>query len=299
MIPPLPAATTGATAPDPAANGAAALDAVSMDLAEAHAIYRHAALFDLVRDFRVGLQLAFYRTFAVPRIAGLLAHTGEIGRQPHKRSIDTGLWMYELIESGIDSDRGRRVINTLNRMHARWPIEQEDYRYVLLTFVIVPTRWIDTYGPRRLTALEKTAITRFYRELGQRMHITDLPTSYAQAERVLDAYEARCVTYSDAGAGLMQATQTVMAEQLPGPLKPAASWLTRLILDDHVAHAVGLRPAPRAGRALLRLIGAVRGRTGSRRQLRAASWFRPGRAVEGVYPDGYRLDDLGPVKPIS
>lgn len=265
-----------------------------MDLSEAHAIYRHAALFDLVRDFRVGLQLAFYRTFAVPRIAGLLAHTGEIGRQPHKRSIDTGLWMYELIESGIDSDRGRRVVNALNRMHSRWRIKAEDYRYVLLTFVVVPTRWIDAYGPRRLTELEKTAITRFYRELGQRMHITDLPRSYAEAERVLDEYEDRFIAYSDAGASLMQATQTVMAEQLPGPLKPSATWLTRLILDEHVAHAVGLRPAPRTGRLLLRLIGTVRRLTGRRRQLRADSWFRPGRTIEDVYPDGYELTDLGP-----
>jgi hypothetical protein len=265
-----------------------------MELAEAHRIYRHAALFDLVRDFRIGLNLAFYRTFAVPRIAELLAHTGELQRQPHKRSIDTGLWMYELIEAGFDTDRGRRVVAGLNRMHARWHIEQEDYRYVLLTFIVVPTRWIDTYGPRRLTALEKTAITRFYRELGIRMAIYDLPEDYAAAERTLDAYEHRHVTYSAAGASLMHATQTVMASQLPRPLQPAATWLTRLILEDHVAGAVGLSPAPRIGRRLLKVATIVRRRCSSHRGPRTQSWFRPGRSITGVYPDGYSLDDLGP-----
>jgi hypothetical protein len=39
--------------------------------------------------------------------ADLLVHAGEIQRRPLKRSMDTGLLMYELIDSGPESDRGR------------------------------------------------------------------------------------------------------------------------------------------------------------------------------------------------
>jgi len=271
-----------------------AAPAGELDLATAHRLYRQAALFDLVRDFRVGLNLAFYRTFAAPRIAELLAHTGEIRRQPHKRSMDTGLFMYELIEAGFDSDRGRRVVNALNTMHRRWNIDDEDYLYVLMTFIVVPTRWIATYGPRRLTDGETAAITRFYRELGTRMAIPNLPHTYTEAEAIFDVYERRHIRYSPAGQQLMTATEHVMAEQLPRPLKRHARLITRLILDDYVATAVGLKPAPRPGRLLMHAIGACRRRLGRRRTLRADSWFKPGRAVEAVYPSGYDLGELGP-----
>jgi len=264
------------------------------ELASACQVYRNVALFELVRDIRVGLNLAFYRTFAVPRIAELLAHTGEIKAQPHKRSMDTGLFMYELIEAGYDSDRGRQVVRALNKMHKRWDIAAEDYLYVLTTFIVVPTRWLEKYGPRQLTETETAAITTFYRELGRRMNIDNLPADYRAAERIFDDYEARNVRYSDAGRALMKSTENVMAEQLPRPLKPAATLLTRLILDDYVAKAVGLAPAPRAGHALMRLIGAMRRRRGPHRKTRSDSWFKPGRQVEGVYPNGYQFDELGP-----
>lgn len=269
------------------------------ELDRAHQIYRQVALFDLVRDVRVGLNLAFYRTFAVPRIAELLVQTGEIQGQPHKRSMDTGLFMYELIEAGYNSDRGRKVISALNRMHRRWPIAAEDYLYVLMTFIVVPTRWLEAYGPRTLTDVETAAITDFYRALGRRMNIDNLPATYAEAEHIFDDYERHNVAYSDAGKSLMQATEMVMAEQLPRPLKPAASLLTRLILDDYVARAVGLKPAPRAGRALMRAVGTARRRRAHRRSLRPESWFKPGRAVEGVYPEGYHFEQLGPQPPVD
>lgn len=268
-----------------------------LDLTAAHQVYRHVALFELVRDIRVGLNLAFYRTFAVPRIAELLVHTGQIQGNPHKRSMDTGLFMYELIEAGYDSDRGRQVVRALNTMHRRWDIAQEDYLYVLTTFIVVPTRWLEDYGPRSLTDAETAAVTTFYRELGRRMNIDNLPDSYPAAERIFDDYEAHNVRYSAAGKVLMQSTDKVMAEQLPRPLKPAATLLTRLILDDYVAQAVGLPPTPRLGRVLMRLIGAARRRRGRRRPLRADSWFQPGRKVDSVYPNGYQFNDLGPKPP--
>lgn len=250
-----------------------------------------------MRDIRVGLNLALYRTFAVPRIAELLVHTGQIQENPHKRSIDTGLFMYELIEAGYDTDRGRHVVRALNTMHHRWPIAAQDYLYVLTTFIVVPTRWLEIYGPRALTFRELAATTAFYCELGRRMNIRDLPATYTQAEQIFDDYERDHIACSDAGKALMHATKHVMREQLPRPLKPAATMLTRLILDDHVAQAVGLKPAPRTGKALMRLIGTIRRRIGHRRAIRSESWFKPGRAVDRVYPHGYQLGDLGPNRP--
>lgn len=264
-----------------------------MDLATAQRLYHRLALLDLIQDVRIGLQLAFYRTFAVPRIAQLLAHTGEIHAQPHKRSIDTGLFMYELIEAGFDSQRGRDVVRGLNRMHRRWDIADEDYLYVLTSFMIVPTRWIDTYGPRDITVEETQATVVFYRELGQLMNIPNLPTSYNEAAAFFDDYEARNVAYSDAGASLMHETRGVMAEQLPWPLKSGAPLFTRLILDDYIADAVGVARAPAGTKALALAARLARIAAYSTHLVRTDSYFTPGRPVNGVYPNGYQFEQLG------
>ena len=266
---------------------------VQMDLAQAEQVYHRLALLDLIQDVRIGLQLAFYRTFAVPRIAQLLDHTGQIHAQPHKRSIDTGLFIYELIEAGFGSPRGREVVRGLNRMHRRWEIADEDYLYVLTSFMIVPTRWINTYGPRDVTVEETEATVVFYRELGRLMNIPDLPVSYAEAEAFFDDYEARNVAYSDAGATLMHETRNVMAEQLPWPLKPGAPIFTRLILDDYIADAVGVPRAPARVKALALIVRLARIAAYSVHVIRSDSYFTPGRPVNGVYPRGYQFEELG------
>lgn len=262
------------------------------ELRDAERCYGHLVLHQFPRDMRVGLTLAFYRTFAVPRIAELLASTGHMQRHPHKRSLDTGLFMYELIAGGYDSVRGRQVVTALNRIHHRWDILNEDYRYVLLTFIVVPTRWLATYGPRPLTSVEAAATTRFYLELGRRMHITDLPDTYTQAEEIFDRYEDANIASSPAGRDLMAATTSVMADQLPRGFVCCAPLLTRLVIDDYIAGAVGLQPAPPIGRLLMRLVGASRRRLPHHRA--DSSWFVPGENGTGMYPGGYRIEDLGP-----
>jgi len=263
-------------------------------VADAHAIYRSQALVDLQWETRFGLMLAMYRTFAVPRLANLLAHTGEIAHNPNKRSFDTGLWMYELIEHGLEHERGREVVRGLNRMHRRYTIADEDYLYVLATFVVVPTRFVDDVGWRTTTATEREAVAAFYARLGALMAIPNIPQGYAGFARFLDAYEAEHVAYSEAGAAQMRATSTVIADLLPPRLSRLGVPGTAAMLEPRIAAALGLAPPPRGLRTLLRLALRVRGARERRREPRTAGWFVPGRRVRGVYPEGYQLSDLGP-----
>jgi hypothetical protein len=169
-------------------------------------IYQLTALYDFADDMRYGLNLAFYRPFAVPRIAGLLAHTGETTRQPAKRSYDTALVIYELISAGFDDDRGREMVRLLNRVHGRWNIANEDFLYVLSTFIVVPTRWIEHHGWRPMLHAERVATLTFYRELGRRMNIHNLPDTYEEAAALLDGYETTHLAPSSAGNILMGST---------------------------------------------------------------------------------------------
>jgi hypothetical protein len=262
-------------------------------LAQAHLLYRNMALGDLGPDTRTGLSLALYRTFAVPRIAELLEHTGEIRRQPHKRTLDTGILMYELIAAGTSAPRGREVIRMLNKMHHRWPITDEDYRYVLTTFIVVPTRWIDQHGARATTDAEKEAVTVFYGEVGRLMAIKEPPTTYRDAAQLLDSYEAANVAYSPAGAALMSATQHVVADRLPPPLRRLGPTLTALMLPDKICAAVGTRTPTRVERAVFRHAMRARALVARRHRGSSAPIFTPGHAGRSVYPDGYQLEMLG------
>jgi hypothetical protein len=248
----------------------------------------------LADDMHSGFRAAYFAVFGVPRIARILAGTGEIAREPLRRAADTGLLMYELIDAGCDAPRGQEVLRRLRRMHAGKGIDPEDMRYVLTTFVVIPTRWIDRYGWRQCTAEEREAITTFYTEVGRRLGIVDPPGSYAEAAAMLDAYELAHVRYSVEGAALMAATEAVLAERLPRPLRPLAGRLTALYLTDALCEAVGVRPAGRALRASFKLAMRARGVLVRRRPARTEPRFTPGAAVTDLYPSGYRLDELGP-----
>src|SRR5687767_10830495 len=91
---------------------------------------------DFAFDTTRALELALFRTFASPRISGLLDRTGEFARDAQKRYDDTDLLVSELMEHGYDSDRGRAALRRMNQLHGRFDIPNQDFLYVLSTFVL-------------------------------------------------------------------------------------------------------------------------------------------------------------------
>jgi len=260
---------------------------------DAWAIYRLVAMVAFPEDVRLGLNLAFYRTFAAPRVAALLVRSGELRRRPAKRVADTGLLVYELVEHGFDHPRGQHVVAALNRMHRRWDIRQDDYRYVLATFVVIPSRWIDAHGWRPLTAHERQATAAFYRELGLRMGLTDLPATYDDAARLLDDYERRELRDTDAGRALLAATQSVLRRRAPQPFRFLSGPALRALLGERQCRLLGIPPAGPVTRALLAAGLRARARVIRARPPRKDSWFTPGQHASSVYPGGYELEQLG------
>jgi hypothetical protein len=150
-------------------------------------IARHVATVAFPWDTTRALELALFRMFASPRIGGLLHRTGEFEARTQKRYDDTDLIVSEILENGYASERGRRAIARMNALHARFRIANEDFLYVLSTFVFEPIRWNARFGWRRMTPLER--LGWFWREVGERMHIQDLPESDADFERFSSRYE--------------------------------------------------------------------------------------------------------------
>ncbi|HEV3410035.1 MAG TPA: oxygenase MpaB family protein, partial [Chthoniobacterales bacterium] len=99
-------------------------------------------------------------------------------QRAQKRYDDTDIIVSEIMEHGYDSERGRAAIARMNAIHGRFNIRSEDFVYVLSTFVFEPIRWNERFGWRRMIEKERRALFYFWREVGRRMNIRDLPDSY-------------------------------------------------------------------------------------------------------------------------
>ena len=260
---------------------------------DASEIYRLMTAYEFPWDFTRSLELALYRTYAVPSIGRLLAETAELTDRSQKRYDDTSLLLDAVVEHGFGSEEGRTAIRRINQMHRSYDITNDDMRYVLCTFVVMPRRWIDAYAWRRLSRHEIVASVVHYRTLGRHMGITDIPETYEEFEACLDAYEEAHFGWDEGARRVSDATIDLMASWYPSPLAPLLKASTRALLDESLLRAFRY-PAPGAAtRTLVR--GAVRLRGRAVRLLpprRAPHFARQNREIKG-YPDGYRLADLG------
>ncbi|WP_035799279.1 oxygenase MpaB family protein [Kitasatospora mediocidica] len=256
-------------------------------------IYRLTATYEFPWDHTRALELALYRTYAVPSIGRLLATTAELTDRCQKRYDDTSLLLGAVVEHGFDTEDGRTAIRRVNQMHQRYDISNDDMRYVLCTFVVVPKRWIDRYGWRRLSDHEVRATAAYYHALGRHLGIKELPSSYQEFEEFLDSYEAAHFGWDAGARQVSDATLDLMSSWYPRPLAGAVRAASLALLDEPLLRAFRYpSPAPLT-RTLVH--GALRLRARAVRLLpprRHPHYARQNPEIKG-YPNGFRLADLG------
>ncbi|MFF3957057.1 oxygenase MpaB family protein [Streptomyces sp. NPDC001890] len=256
-------------------------------------IYRITATYEFPWDITRALELALYRTYAVPSIGRLLARTAELTDRSQKRYDDTALLLDTVLEHGFESDAGRTALRRINQMHRSYDISNDDMRYVLCTFVVTPKRWLDSYGWRRLSDHELRAFAAYYRVLGAHMGIKELPQTYEEFERTLDAYEAEHFGWDEGGRSVSDATLDLMSSWYPRPLAPVARKFALALLDDSLLRAFRYERPGAAARKLTH--GALRLRARAVRLLSPRStphYARQNPEIKG-YPDGYEVSGLG------
>ncbi|MFG2820480.1 oxygenase MpaB family protein [Kitasatospora sp. NPDC048365] len=256
-------------------------------------IYRISSQYEFPWDTTQALGFALYRTYAVPSIGRLLAQTGEFTARTQKRYDDTVLILEAVVEHGFDSEQGREAVRRMNRMHRRYEITNEDFVYVLSTFVVVPKRWLDEFGWRPYSPVEVRASVNYYRELGRRMGLRDVPETYQEFERLLDGYERAHFAFDRGGRDVSDATLDLTASWYPRPLGAAMRYASLCLLDDPLREAFGYPRPPAALRFAARAGMRLRGRfVRLLPPRRRPSLARDGRQVRG-YPNGYRISELG------
>jgi hypothetical protein len=246
-------------------------------------------------DTTRALEVALFRTFAVPSIARVLDSAGEFHRAPQKRYDDTDLIISTMLEDGYDSRPGRAALSRMNRIHRRFPIHNDDYLYVLSTFIFEPIRWNERFGWRRMVEQERLANFFCWREIGRRMNIADIPETYAAFDAFNRQYERDNFSYSDATRRVGEAGRDMFLAWFPRPTRGLAAQAIYALLGEQLLQTFGFPPAAPTVRRLV--VGSLQARA------RVLRWMPPRRRPRlrtkikrRTYPRGYRLESLGPTE---
>jgi hypothetical protein len=248
---------------------------------------------DFPWDFDQGTAIAFLRDYGVPSIARLLDRTQQFEGDGIKRYDDTLVFQEEAVADGVDSPRAKAAVDRLNRIHGHYRIPNDEFQYVLATTLVGPVRWIEKYGWRRLDEKEIVAVTRFTTRFGELMDITGLPETYDGYLQLLVDYERERFEHDPAGTRVTEATIRIGRQTAPWYLRPAFRRVSIALMDEPLREALGMPAQPRWLVVAVDL--GLRARAKVLRYL-AKPRMTPYERVHPTYPQGYRLDQIGPSK---
>lgn len=249
-------------------------------------------------DSILALEIALYRTYCVPRISALLDRTGEFRNATQRRYDDTSILVAEMCEWGYESGRGKEALERMNWAHSHFKIANDDFLYVLSTFIYEPIRWIDAVGWRQTSSHEKLAYYFFWREVGKRMGIADIPPSYEAFEAWSRAYEREQFRFAETNQRVGSATRDLFASWCPRIFTPVVRYGVYAMLDEAMISSFGFpKPLPLT-RRLLRGALQLRGRL--------VRWLPPRRTAHfftdernRTHPLGYEISRLGPERLVA
>ncbi|MCI0733772.1 MAG: DUF2236 domain-containing protein [Methylococcaceae bacterium] len=256
-----------------------------------HLLFGYEFSWDSIR----ALEIALYRTYCVPGISGLLDRTGEFYRAAQRRYDDTAILIAEICEWGYESERGKQALERINWTHGHFKIANDDFLYVLSTFIFEPVKWIDAFGWRRLCDTERHAYYYFWREVGIRLGIRDIPESYDAFRQWAAAFERARFRYAESNRKIGTATRDLFASWGPRFTAPLVHYGIYALLDHEMIEAFGFpRPLPGSW-WLIRGALKVRGRL--------VRWLPPRREPRfftdipnRTHPQGYDIARLGPAR---
>jgi hypothetical protein len=247
-------------------------------------------------DVERPLEFALLSTYAISSISGLLARTGEFTRRARKRYDDTELLLAEIGENGFGSERAAAAVDRINAMHGRFRIANDDYLYVLSTFVFNPIDWMAKYR-RPFSNIEQQAWLRYYQELGRHMGIEAIPATLEEFRAFRDRFEAERMIYADSNREVSAVTvDLVLGMYVPRLLFALGRPVAMALCSDRLVEALGAR---RPSRWLRAAVGAARGL----RRIALGLLPEPGRLRRitqrrnPTYPDGYEIAGLGVLRP--
>jgi hypothetical protein len=196
--------------------------------------------FDIARV----LELALFHTYGSVSVSKLLDGTQEFAKHGQKRYDDTRLLISHFIEDGFSSDYGQRAIARMNGIHGNFRIPNDDFIFVLSTFITYPIDWLQQYGYRPMTDQEQLAWFSFFREVGKLMGMRALPETLLDLSAWVVNYEKRELVYAIANRRVADATIAIFEGWYPFGLKWTVKPAVRALIRDDLREAFGYAAAP-------------------------------------------------------
>ena len=213
-------------------------------------IVRLLLLYEFPFDIQRASEIALVHTYGSRSVARLLDRTGEFEKRGQKRYDDTRVLIAHFME-GLESDSGRRAIEQMNHIHSFYSIPNDDYLFVLWTFIDFPIRWMRDFGWRPFTDHECDAWFNFWLEVGRRMGLEHLPPTKAAFDDFVQAYEAREFVPNEASRRVTEATLRIVEAWLPRLLRPLVAPVVMSMVRPQLLPAIQFpAPAPWIGRAV-------------------------------------------------
>ena len=263
---------------------------------DAWEIVRLTVFYEFPWDFNRALELALYKTFAVPSIVKILHNTKQFENDSQKRYDDTDLFLSEIIENGLGVGRGQQALERLNFIHSNYKISNEDYLYVLSTFIFDTGNWINQFGYRKLSSHEELAGFYVWKEIGEKMDIKDIPDNIADFKKFHDDFEKEHFKFSEANIKVARATEDLMLSwYMPKFMFATARPFLHAVMEPHLLKAFNYKEPGNAMRELVKK--TLRARSLAESLVpRTTPYIRTKDHKHKAYPNGYTMNDLGPDK---
>jgi len=268
-----------------------------------HEWVKYIANTDMPIDFLLAGELAQIQTFAIPSISKILHATRQYEKAGVKRLDDTRAILTECMADTVHSERGKSMVEQLNYIHGHYNISNDDYLYTLALFMLEPVRWCENYGYRQLTNDEKEALYLEFYDLGEAMHIQDIPASYEAMEFWFHRYRKKHMAFNPTNAAVAEGLIRGMQQMAPKWLRPITNSLLKnmiltLIKDDELLTALGLKAPAKPVQWLVKMVMKVRAKV-----MKKLNWWQVFTYEQSfiyrhysTYPGGYQPQCLGPDK---
>ncbi|KAK3824740.1 MAG: hypothetical protein J3Q66DRAFT_278308 [Benniella sp.] len=247
----------------------------------------------------VSLEFALFKTYAIPSISKILAATKEFTNNCLKRADDTAIVLLEINEcyarnqrrimtegkvdeKELQNDTARQEIafERLNFIHGQYNIKQEDYLYTLALFISEPGSFIGRFEWRPLTELELNEY--------ERTHSQYAKTNRVVADATIDLLLSLAPSFTHGfGRIAVSALLTPMLREA-FDLPPAPKVVTAIVYGALWARGTFIKYFMLPRRLPLVRTAARANKDG----LYVLTYHK----YKPVYPDGYRVEDLGPEK---
>lgn len=246
--------------------------------------------YDFRAEIKIFAVLYELRAIISSNLPTFFLSTDEFNQRSVRRVIDTVLLFANVLEWGIDSERGRTSIERINEIHGRYYIPNEGFRFVLSGIMFIPHEWNQRFGWRKFSEVEKLGWFHAFLKMGRAMNIENLTDDFDEMYAWYLDYSQRHASFSPVKRRLFDNIVTQVLAEYPTSVRPVL--LTAIVAGmDDVYHITSGYPAPPPEvYDTMKSVFYTLGHLGN--VLPRGPWIRS-LQTNVVYPYGYRLDEMG------